>query len=428
MAFSGYAAQGGMLALEDLFKRQAAEEAMRAAEEQRAIENERIERQMAAQEEQVRYGRSRDVLADKRYIEELERKDRERRDNLNRWGVDDMLRQSTANIAQNQELRAGETYTRELAGLNANLADPTIPEEAKRFLRGGGKVTSPTQLLDPKELMRRAIEQAQGVANAQAWAQAAAQNAYEPYVVREGGKNVRYFGKDAALGREVGDSTPDFDKQTAGGADATAKGLMAEAMAQRTERFIDLVTNESAKINTISVPDNITKLFKGPYAVMEGWSRERAAQAGIDPTVANYMDSIKGFIPILARAVGHVGVLTQQDVESALSLLPLPGISAEQRADKLAKLKTILGRMPRHAYADLPLMPQDAARLGIAPNVGQNMPSQSYLNWVSQGGIGPVPMLPPEYEGQGQQIGNQSPLSIDLGYQDWLGSQRPPGQ
>lgn len=53
-------------------------------------------------------------------------------------------------------------------------------------------------------------------------------------------------------------------------------------------------------------------------------------------------DSIRGFVPLLARAIGHVGVLTELDVQRTEALFPKPGQSEQLTRAKLKYLNDVL--------------------------------------------------------------------------------------
>ena len=98
----------------------------------------------------------------------------------------------------------------------------------------------------------------------------------------------------------------------------------------------------------VGVLDSIDELSKrintgsGPGARLAGVIRGRSAGLNLDPDVQEYESLVSGFTPMVARAVGHSGVLTQQDVDSVRKLFPSPGDSAELRDRKMAQLRRLL--------------------------------------------------------------------------------------
>lgn len=104
------------------------------------------------------------------------------------------------------------------------------------------------------------------------------------------------------------------------------------AAAQRVQPVMTAISDLSEIINT----------KHGPLAKMEGGIRRLEALANMDDDVAEYMAIIKMFTPMVARAVGHVGVLTQQDVESVYSGFPMPGDSKSLRDRKIARISSLM--------------------------------------------------------------------------------------
>lgn len=89
----------------------------------------------------------------------------------------------------------------------------------------------------------------------------------------------------------------------------------------------------SKKINTQGM---------GPVSNVAGWIRQGAAAGNLDNDVAEYESLVTGMIPMVARAVGHTGVLTQQDVDSVRNLFPKVGDNAALAKNKIARVKTLL--------------------------------------------------------------------------------------
>lgn len=89
----------------------------------------------------------------------------------------------------------------------------------------------------------------------------------------------------------------------------------------------------SKKINTSS---------GGPMSNVTGAVRRGAAAGNMDNDVSEYQALVEGFIPMVARAVGHTGVLTQQDVDSVRALFPKPGDNAQLSKNKLERVKRIM--------------------------------------------------------------------------------------
>lgn len=74
-----------------------------------------------------------------------------------------------------------------------------------------------------------------------------------------------------------------------------------------------------------------------------GAMRGGASRLGMDGDVDMYRTGIRGFTPLFARSVGHVGMLTEQDVERTEELFPRVGDSADVTKAKLERIQRIMG-------------------------------------------------------------------------------------
>jgi hypothetical protein len=78
-----------------------------------------------------------------------------------------------------------------------------------------------------------------------------------------------------------------------------------------------------------------------------------------------------GFTPLVARALGHTGVLTEQDVQSVRALFPRPEDSKSLRDRKVSRLKGLMLQMP-----------------GMDPNAfGVTSSPESGAEWMNVGGV-----------------------------------------
>jgi len=91
----------------------------------------------------------------------------------------------------------------------------------------------------------------------------------------------------------------------------------------------------SERINTL----------QGVYAKAAGEVEKQKAKINLNDDVAEYESLVSGFTPMIARALGHTGVLTQQDVDSVKALFPRPGDSKTLRDRKIARMMTIIGEL-----------------------------------------------------------------------------------
>lgn len=107
----------------------------------------------------------------------------------------------------------------------------------------------------------------------------------------------------------------------------------------RVDPILSGISELSEKINT----------GNGVIAKIAGGVERAKAQANLNDDVAEYEALISGFTPMIARAVGHTGVLTEQDVQSVRKLFPSPGDSKSLRDRKISRIKTILGAIRNDA-------------------------------------------------------------------------------
>lgn len=120
---------------------------------------------------------------------------------------------------------------------------------------------------------------------------------------------------------------------------------------------IDALDELSTKINTAA---GLTARAGGVWA-------SAAARANFDDDVAEYTAVLEGAIPSIARKMGHVGVLTELDVQSVRNMFPKVGDSKTLRDRKMSRIRSIMN-MPASNVAPPPVAP--AAR-----NTGGNKPA-----------------------------------------------------
>jgi len=101
----------------------------------------------------------------------------------------------------------------------------------------------------------------------------------------------------------------------------------------KVQPIINGIAELSEKINT----------GRGVVAKVFGYVEKAKAQANLNDDISEYNSLVSGFTPLVARSVGHVGVLTEQDVQSVRKLFPDPGDSKSVRDRKVARLKQIFG-------------------------------------------------------------------------------------
>lgn len=81
---------------------------------------------------------------------------------------------------------------------------------------------------------------------------------------------------------------------------------------------------------------------QGLYAKMAGGAAKLKAKANLDDDVAEYDALVSMFTPMVSRALGHTGVLTEQDVQSVKNGFPRPGDSKSLRDRKMKRLMGII--------------------------------------------------------------------------------------
>lgn len=73
-----------------------------------------------------------------------------------------------------------------------------------------------------------------------------------------------------------------------------------------------------------------------------GSLRRVGGGVGLDPAADLYTTGVRGFVPLIARAVGHVGVLTELDVQRTEDLFPRIGDAENVTREKLARVQRIV--------------------------------------------------------------------------------------
>ena len=124
----------------------------------------------------------------------------------------------------------------------------------------------------------------------------------------------------------------------------TAEQTNLAAQYGRARPVLDAVSELSAKINT----------GQGAVAKITGTVERAKAQANLNDDVAEYQSLIAGFTPMVARALGHTGVLTEQDVASVRSVFPQPGDSKALRDRKIARITNLMGAIEGTAAGTAP--------------------------------------------------------------------------
>jgi hypothetical protein len=112
----------------------------------------------------------------------------------------------------------------------------------------------------------------------------------------------------------------------------TAEQRNRQAGRQAAQPFIDAASELADRIN----------VNQGVYATAAGAVEKQKAKVNLDDDVAEYQAMVSAFTPMWARALGHTGVLTEQDVQSAKAILPSPGDSKTLKDRKIARIHSII--------------------------------------------------------------------------------------
>lgn len=116
------------------------------------------------------------------------------------------------------------------------------------------------------------------------------------------------------------------------------------------------------EIRTLSKKINTSN--RGPVSTAMGYIRQQRAGVNLDNDVAEYESLVLGMIPMVARAVGHTGPLTQQDVDSVRSMFPTPRDGQTLADNKLNRVEKLIGGGSAPAAAPEPAPPAAAQGSG----------------------------------------------------------------
>lgn len=126
------------------------------------------------------------------------------------------------------------------------------------------------------------------------------------------------------------------------GADGKPVGLTPSATERMDARKFSKAAPVLASIGELSERINTNQ---GVYAKMAGGVAKQKAKLNLDDDVAEYDALVSGFTPLVARALGHTGVLTEQDVQSVKAIFPKPGDSKTLRDRKMQRLMGLVGQL-----------------------------------------------------------------------------------
>jgi hypothetical protein len=199
----------------------------------------------------------------------------------------------------------------------------TPVQNEPRFTFGG---TAAGEDRDEALKAREAAAEERERHNRETEANAATRTGWGPPVIQihtadaQGNPVTKVLPKGEATGQEftAGPTTEERNRRTASG----RAGSVLSAIGELSERI---------------------NVNQGVAAKVVGEVEKKKALANLNDDVSEYEAVVSGFTPLLARAVGHVGVLTEQDVQSVRKMLPAPGDSKSVRDRKIARINSLMG-------------------------------------------------------------------------------------
>lgn len=154
-----------------------------------------------------------------------------------------------------------------------------------------------------------------------------------PYVVSIGGQPT-------VIDRRTGKPVEGVQPAPTAAERNVAAGATAAQQAQRLarQRAAPVLQDLGSRVLTANLGSR-----GGLGARIRGMGRSAAGSMGMDSAADLYNTGVRGFVPLFARAVGHVGVLTELDVKRTEDLFPRFGADAEDVVrEKLARLNRIM--------------------------------------------------------------------------------------
>ena len=169
-----------------------------------------------------------------------------------------------------------------------------------------------------------------------------------------------------------------------GGVRTTPKTTAKAGAPATVEAILGEIATLSKKINTSA---------GGPMANVTGLARRAGAAMNMDNDVSEYQALVDGFTPIMARAVGHTGVLTQLDVESVQRLFPKPTDNQQLAQNKLDRVRRIMAAMQDPTVTALGPDASFADKLGAAMSIVSKTPRSGGAGPTGRGGGAPADPL-----------------------------------
>lgn len=139
--------------------------------------------------------------------------------------------------------------------------------------------------------------------------------------------------------------TANYNSRTGKYSDPDTGGLLQGVGRAPTDK--DIASSEGKKklggiVTALSSLSEKINTANGVIATLKGKEEKAKASINLNDDVAEYQSIIESFTPIIARALGHTGVLTQMDVDSAKAMFPKPEDSKSLRDRKVKRLNELL--------------------------------------------------------------------------------------
>ena len=107
--------------------------------------------------------------------------------------------------------------------------------------------------------------------------------------------------------------------------------------------------------------------------------------ANMNDDIAEYEALVSGFTPLVARALGHTGVLTEQDVQSVRAVFPRPGDSKSLRDRKMKRMRSLLSGVQEAVETTITNPVTAGAGAGAAPMVQENKKTGEFRHSLDGG-------------------------------------------
>ena len=337
------------------FERMQAQDVMRRGQEGLNIQRENL----AGQREDRQYSRDRNTRLDERQLGRDKATDAATLFTQQRQMAEDVEPGFLAEGDPRLKMLPPHLLTAQAPRSGADFEGPLQPGQVSPTARSGGFLKGATGTQANRAVLagQRATDDARLAAQAE---EAARRNrVMEARPVGGGSSTVLIRDFDPETGKQTTRVVP----RTVGAAYETDP--LPTADMRNRERSFGAAAPVLSSINELSERINTQA---GLIAKMSGGVERAKAQVNYNDDVAEYESIISGFTPLVARAVGHVGVLTEQDVQSVRKLFPNPGDSKTLRDRKVKRLEQIMSGVQDAVGGRTPAEPKPAVSAGPKPS------------------------------------------------------------